>query len=486
MDLITKMPNLSRRDLLLSGLAIPALAQAKRPNVLFIAVDDLRPELGCYGAKTILTPNIDRIARQGMTFLRAYCQQAVCSPSRTSVMTGARPDTTKVWDLVTHFRDAMPDTVTVAQHFRQNGYFVQGMGKIFHPGYDDPRSWSTPWQTPDAPSYAAVKTAVVVDEDAKKKSKNGPAFESGNVPDDFYKDGKVAALAVETLGTLAKKREPFFLAVGFAKPHLPFVSPKKYWDMYDPAEIRLAPNPYRPKDAPDYALTTSGELRNYHGMPDNGPVPDDLARKLKHGYYAAASYTDAQIGKVLDQLDRLGLRKNTVIVLWGDHGWKLGEHGEWCKHSNVENDTNAPLLFSAPGMKAAGQSSKALVEFVDIYPTLADVAGLPLPRHLEGTSFKPLLDDPKRHWKSAAFSQYPRGRKLMGYSMRTERYRFTVWLDRQDHSKVEAVELYDHQTDPQENTNIAGQPANSDLVNRLMAQWKQGWPSAKPAASGRA
>ena len=485
MDLTTKMPNLSRRDLLLSGLALPALAQAKRPNVLFIAVDDLRPELGCYGAKTILTPNIDRIAKQGMTFLRAYCQQAVCSPSRTSVMTGARPDTTKVWDLVTHFRDAMPDTVTVAQHFKQNGYFVQGMGKIFHPGYDDPRSWSTAWQTSNAPTYAAMKTAEVLDEDAKKKSKNGPAFESGNVPDDFYKDGKVAALAVETLGTLAKKREPFFLAVGFAKPHLPFVSPKKYWDMYDPAEIKLAPNPYRPKDAPDYALTTSGELRNYHGMPSEGPVPDGLARQLKHGYYAAASYTDAQIGKVLDELDRLGLRKNTVIVLWGDHGWKLGEHGEWCKHSNVENDTNAPLLFSAPGMKAAGQSSKALVEFVDIYPTLAEVAGLPLPRHLEGTSFKPLLDDPKRPWKSAAFSQYPRGKKLMGYSMRTDRYRFTVWVDGQDHGQVEAVELYDHQSDPQENQNIAKAPANADLVNRLMAQWKQGWQAAKPATTGR-
>ena len=178
MDLTMKTPNLSRRDLLLSGLALPALAQAKRPNVLFIAVDDLRPELGCYGAKTILTPNIDRIAKQGMTFLRAYCQQAVCSPSRTSVMTGARPDTTKVWDLVTHFRDAMPDTVTVAQHFKQNGYFVQGMGKIFHPGYDDPRSWSTAWQTSNAPTYAAMKTAEVLDEDAKKKSKDGPAFES--------------------------------------------------------------------------------------------------------------------------------------------------------------------------------------------------------------------------------------------------------------------------------------------------------------------
>jgi len=485
MDLTTKMPNLSRRDLLLSGLALPALAQAKRPNVLFIAVDDLRPELGCYGAKTILTPNIDRIAKQGMTFLRAYCQQAVCSPSRTSVMTGARPDTTKVWDLVTHFRDAMPDTVTVAQHFKQNGYFVQGMGKIFHPGYNDPRSWSTAWQMPNAPNYAATKSAEVLDEDAKKKSKNGPAFESGNVADDFYKDGKVAALAVETLSTLAKRPEPFFLAVGFAKPHLPFVSPKKYWDMYDPSEIKLAPNPYRPKDAPDYALTTSGELRNYHGMPAEGPVPDALARQLKHGYYAAASYTDAQIGKVLDELDRLGLRKNTVIVLWGDHGWKLGEHGEWCKHSNVENDTNAPLLFSAPGMKAAGQSSKALVEFVDIYPTLADVAGLPLPQHLEGISFKPLLDDPKRPWKSAAFSQYPRGKKLMGYSMRTDRYRFTVWVDRQDHAKVEAVELYDHRSDPQENQNIAKAPANADLVNRLMAQWKQGWQAAKPATTGR-
>jgi len=479
------MKTLSRRELLLSGLAPRAVAQTNRKNVLFIAVDDLRPELGCYGAKTILTPNIDRIAKRGMTFQRAYCQQAVCSPSRTSVMTGARPDTTKVWDLVTHFRDAMPETVTVAQHFKQNGYFVQGMGKIFHAGYDDPRSWSTPWQTANAPTYATLKTAVVLDDNARKKPKGGPAFEMGNVPDDFYKDGKVAALAVETLGTLAKKRDPFFLAVGFAKPHLPFVSPKKYWDMYDPAEIKLAPNPYRPKDAADYALTTSGELRNYQGISGEGPMPDALARQLKHGYYAAASYTDAQIGKVLDELDRQGLAKNTVIVLWGDHGWKLGEHGEWCKHSNVENDTNAPLLFSAPGMKAAGQSSKALVEFVDIYPTLAEVAGLPLPRHLEGSSFKPLLDDPKRPWKSAAFSQYPRGKKLMGYSMRTDRYRFTVWLDREDHDKVEAVELYDHQTDPQENSNIAKAPANSGLVNRLMAQWKQGWQSAKPAATRR-
>jgi len=476
--------NFTRRNFFLTGLAAPLWSQAKKPNVLFIAVDDLRPELGCYGAKTILSPNIDRIAKQGMTFLRAYCQQAVCSPSRTSLMLGARPDSTQVWDLVTHFRVAMPEAVTVAQHFKQNGYFVQGLGKIFHPGYDDPRSWSVPWRTANAPTYAALKTAAVLDEDAKTKSKNGPAFESADVADEFYKDGQVAALAVDALRDLAKKPEPFFLAVGFAKPHLPFVSPKKYWDLYDPAKIELAPNPYRPKDAPEYALTNSGELRNYHGMPAEGPVPDNLARKLKHGYYAAASYTDAQIGKLLDELDRLDLRKNTIIVLWGDHGWKLGEHGEWCKHSNVENDTNAPLLFSAPGMKQVGQKTKALVEFVDIYPTLSELAGLPLPAHLEGTSFKPLLDNPSRAWKPAVFSQYPRGKKLMGYSMRTDRYRFTVWVDRQDHASVQATELYDHQTDPQENTNVAKAPANAKLVDTLMQQWRLGWRGAKPPVKG--
>lgn len=477
---------IDRRQLLrqgvlgLAGLALPG-AQAKKPNILFFAVDDLRPEMGCYGSTLVKSPNIDRLAKQGMVFERAYCQQAVCSPSRTSLLTGARPDTTKVWDLVTHFRAAMPNVVALPQLFKQNGYFVQGMGKIFHGGYDDAPSWSVPWQTPDAPAYAVKMTAAVQDtgKNNQPNRKNGPAYEAGDVADNFYKDGKVADLAVSTLKTLKAKAEPFFLAVGFSKPHLPFVSPKKYWDLYDPAKIKLAANPYHPKDAPDYALTSSGELRNYTGMPAQGPVPDEQARTLKHGYYAAISYTDAQIGKVLDELDRQGLRQNTIIVLWGDHGWKLGEHGEWCKHSNFENDANAPLLLSVPGAKTAGQHSRALVEFVDIYPTLADLAGLPKPAHLEGTSFKPLLDDPKRPWKKAVFSQYPRGKKLMGYSMRTDRYRFTVWVDRQDHAKVDAIELYDHQTDPQENTNVAKVPANEALVGQLMAQWRQGWQGAR-------
>ncbi len=464
-----------------AGLGLPAAAAAPaKPNILFIAVDDLRPELGCYGRNYIKSPNIDRIAKQGITFTRAYCQQAVCSPSRTSLLTGARPDTTKVWDLVTHFRDAMPNQITLPQHFKQNGYFVQGLGKIFHPGYNDERSWSTPWQTPKAPMYALAKPIYVKDED-KPKAKDGPAFESAPVEDGFYLDGQVAERAVGTLRELAKKPEPFFFAVGFARPHLPFVSPKKYWDLYDSARIELAPNPYHPKDAPEYALAGSGELRNYTNMPAKGPITDPMARQLKHGYYAAVSYMDAQVGKVLDELDRLGLRKNTIIILWGDHGWKLGEHGEWCKHSNVENDANAPLLLSVPGMKTAGQQSKALVEFVDIYPTLAELAGLPLPAHLEGISFKPVLEAPARAWKSAAFSQYPR-RRLMGYSMRTDRYRFTVWVERNDHSKVDATELYDHQTDPQENVNIANLPANAELVRRLMAQWQRGWKGAKPQA----
>ncbi len=477
---------LTRRSCLLQGLgalgglaARAARAAAARPNVLFIAVDDLRPELGCYGRDYIKSPNIDRIARRGMTFNHAYCQQAVCSPSRTSLLTGARPDTTRVWDLQTHFRVATPDVVTLPQLFKQNGYFVQGIGKIFHPGYDDPRSWSTPWQTPDAPAYARRITPPVKDEDKTGKKKGGPAFESAPVADDFYKDGKVGNQAAEILRGLAKKPEPFFFAVGFAKPHLPFVSPQKYWDLYDPARIELAPNPYRPKGAPEYALANSGELRNYVGMPAEGPIPENLARQLKHGYYAAVSYMDAQLGKVLDELDRQGLANNTIIVLWGDHGWKLGEHGEWCKHSNVENDTNAPLLLSVPGMKHAGARADGLVEFVDIYPTLAELAGLPLPPHLEGASFKPLLDAPARPWKKAAFSQYPRQQR-MGYSMRTQRYRFTVWVGRKDHSKVDAIELYDHLTDPQENVNVANQPDHAELVKSLMAQWRAGWQGARP------
>ncbi|HWH70886.1 MAG TPA: sulfatase, partial [Candidatus Sulfotelmatobacter sp.] len=348
-------------------------ASSNRLNVLFIAVDDLRPELGCYGNALIQSPNIDRLARSGVVFNRAYCQQAVCSPSRSSLLTGTRPDTTKVWDLETHFRKALPEVVTLPQLFKNHGYFVQGMGKIYHNGFNDPPSWSVPFKTPKAAAYGSPESLALIskkrqqaiaegkNEETIQKTARGPAFEGADVPDDTFHDGALAEMAIAALRDLKQKPQPFFLAVGFIRPHLPFVAPKKYWDLYDPEKIPLAPNPFRPKDAPAYAVIEGGELQTYDSIP-KGHVPDDLARRLKHGYYAAVSYMDAQVGRVLEELDRLGLRDNTLIILWGDHGWKLGEHDAWCKHTNVENDTWAPLILSVPRMQAAGKHTDALVE----------------------------------------------------------------------------------------------------------------------------
>jgi arylsulfatase A-like enzyme len=299
----------------------------------------------------------------------------------------------------------------------------------------------------------------------------GPSYECADVPDSEYSDGAIADAAIGMLRRA--KDKPFFLAVGFLKPHLPFIAPKKYWDMYRREEIPAAPNPFPPTDAPKLALTDWGELRAYEDIPRAGPLTDEKARLLKHGYYACVSYIDAQIGRLLEELGRLQLRDRTVIVLWGDHGWKLGEHGAWCKHTNFENDTHVPLICAAPGQKSPGQHTGALVEFVDIYPTLCELAGLPLPSHLEGTSFAPLLDSPEQAWKKAAFSQYPRGGQVMGYSMRTDRYRLTRWLG-PDGSEV-ARELYDHEKDPQENENIAGCHENASLVGELTRQMQMGW-----------
>jgi len=482
---------------------LPAAEPAKRPNVLFFAVDDLRTDLGCYGHPEAKTPHIDALARRGMVFRRAYCQQAVCSPSRTSLLTGLRPDSTKVYDLVTHFRDTVPDVVSLPQHFREQGYYTVGMGKIYHGGYDDPKSWSEPHRNGTGEGYVlpenkARMAAGKAREKAAKNSKNkkkkaaggaarGEPYEMADVPDEAYHDGSLAQMAIDKLRELKGKPQPFFLAVGFLKPHLPFNSPKKYWDLYDPAQLKLAANPFRPKDAPPYAVTDFGELRNYHGVPQSGPISDEMARKLIHSYRAASSFTDANVGKVLAELDQLGLTDNTIVVLWGDHGWKLGEHASWCKHSNMENDTNAPLILAAPGIKTAAPAggfpaTTALVEFVDIYPTLCELAGLPLPPHLQGVSLKPLLENPARPWKSAAFSQYPRsheGTPLMGYALRTDRYRYVEWRHRQTGAPVN-YELYDHATDPAENQNIAGRPENAELLQQLAAQLKAGWEAARP------
>ncbi|MEN9536917.1 MAG: hypothetical protein RLZZ178_914 [Verrucomicrobiota bacterium] len=445
-------------------------AETKPLNVLFIAVDDLRPEVNASGNNVIKTPNLDRIAARGTTFDRAYCQQAVCSPSRSSLMTGRRPDATRVWDLETHFRTALPEAVTVAQHFKNHGYHSQGMGKIFHGGFDDAPSWSVAWQTPKAPQYANDENQKLQASNIDKKGRGrGPAYESGDVPDDTYTDGKTARLAAQTLAELKQKGKPFFLAVGMAKPHLPFVSPKKYWDLYDPAKIYVPAFQKLPAGAPGFVGHTNGELSSYAGMPKDGIVDAATARMLRHGYYAAISYMDAQVGIVLDALEKEGLADSTVIVLWGDHGWQLGEHGLWHKHTNFEVSARAPLLISMPGQKAAGRKSASLAEFIDIYPTLADACGLPKPKDVEGVSLRPVLDDASAQVRPVAISQYPRndaGKSLMGYSIRDDRWRLTLWRDRKDNT-IHATELYDETNDPHETVNVATKAEHAEVIARL-------------------
>ena len=466
-------------------------------NVLFIASDDMRPELGCYGAEHIHSPNLDRLAARGTLFLRAYCQQAVCSPSRSSLMTGLRPDTIRIWDLSTHFRDNAPDVVTVSQHFKNHGYHAERLGKIYHTGHgnrDDKYSWSRSVEYPRSPRYGPEGNAHLKRLLAKAKAEGvdlknnrlrprGLPWEAPDVADDQLTDGKIAENAIKLMREL--KDQPFFLAVGFVNPHLPFVAPKKYWDLYDRDAIRLADNPYSPKGAPDFAMTTWGELRKYYDIPATGPLSNEQAVSMKHGYYAAISYVDAQIGRLLDELERLGLAEKTIVVFWGDHGWKLGEHGGWCKHTNFELDARVPMIISSPKQKAAACTTDALAEFVDIYPTLCDLAGLPTPDGLEGLSTAPLLNDAKLPWKSAAFSQYPRsvgGKRLMGYSMRTDRYRFTRWQQRDNPDEVVAIEVYDHVNDPDENVNLAADPASRKLIEDLTRQYLKGWRGALPAS----
>ena len=471
-------------------LAFSSLQAAERPNVLFIAIDDLRPELGCYGNKIVKSPNIDRIAARGVMFNRAYCQQAVCSPSRTAIMTGLRPDKTKVWDLVTHFRAAQPDCITLPQHFKANGYQCEAINKIYHRGFEDGRSWSVPhWYSAgkaintdlvDYTKQIVTNHNVSVEEfmapivKPNKDAKTGPAFEVSLKSETDLPDGAAAAEAVKRLAAMKSNDKPFFLAVGFAKPHLPFVAPKKYWDLYDPNAIPVPTIDHLPSGSPAFAGHNNGELHNYPGVPKEDPIPAEFAKTLRHGYYACISYTDAQIGKVLDALDKEGLADNTVIVLWGDHGWQLGDHGLWHKHTNFEIATRAPLLISVPkslGSLGAGKMCEAPVEFVDVYPTLAEVCGLPAPDKLDGSSLKNFLDNPSAPATDVAISQYPRresntGTELMGYSIRDSRWRATFWRDRNG-PKIVATELYDEQNDPTETISLANKPEHKELLESL-------------------
>jgi arylsulfatase A-like enzyme len=475
----------------LVGFAVAAVAAGQKPlNVLFIAVDDLRPELGSYGNSVVKSPNIDRLAARGTTFTSAYCQQAVCAPSRSSLMTGRYPDATKVWDLRTHFRVALPDAVTVSQYFKQNGYHAASLGKIYHRNFEDGASWSEPaWFAAgmtvdtDPQDFRKKKTERFgpgvseysdaegdADPDDARAARKKAAYLASPKSEDELPDGATAVEAINRLRDYKQNGKPFFLAVGFVKPHLPFVAPKKYWDLYDATKIPVPATDKLPEGAPAFAGHESGEVHAYGNIPTGNPIPENVARELRHGYYAAISHMDAQVGRVLDALEKEGLADNTVIVLWGDHGWQLGDHGLWAKHTNFELATRSPLIISVPKQKTAGAKSASLAEFVDIYPTLAEACGLKIPSGLDGKSLMPVLADPKASVRPVAMSQYPRGggtgagRNLMGYSIRDERWRMTLWRDRRD-GNIAATELYDEVNDPAETVNVAEK--NPEVVARL-------------------
>lgn len=450
-----------------------ANAAGKKPNILMLAIDDLRPELNCYGAKHIHSPNIDKLADEGFQFNRAYCQVAVCGASRASIMSGARPETSKVWDYFTPMRDRQPDVLSMPQHFRQNGYSTISLGKIYHAKNDDfPQGWSEqPWRPGGGHYQTKASKDAIIEHPRQKGRMIGPATENGgNVPDNAYGDGKIADEAVARLEAFAKKPEqPFFLAVGFTKPHLPFVAPGKYWDLYDRKKIAV-PSRENAKNSPKYAHSPWGELKWYADIDVKAvTLDDDKTRELIHGYYASVSYMDRNVGHVLAALEKLGLKDNTIVILWGDHGWYLGDFGDWCKHTNEEIATHVPMIIRVPG-KTKGQKTNALAEFVDVYPSLCELAGLPVPEHCQGHSFNELLGNPERKWKQAAFSQYDKrdGRRKMslrGTSVRTKNWRYTEWRDKKT-NKVDAVELYDLKNDPGATVSVHGNPENARVLKR--------------------
>ncbi|MDB9941760.1 sulfatase [Flavobacteriaceae bacterium] len=509
-----------------------------RPNILFISIDDLRPELGSYGSEIAISPNIDNLASQGLQFNNAYCQQSICGPSRASVLTGIRPETSGVFHNYIKFREATPDVITLPQYFKQNGYETVYTGKIFHHGdKDDELSWSR------LPAFDSldhlpkpVGFALKENIEARKKVRlemfakygdvarfglaSGVAYESADVSDNTYLDGYNTTLAIATMKEMAKNDKPFFIGLGFNKPHLNWVAPKRYWDLYDRKKIKISMQTEAPVNAAAMGLHPSFELRARSNIPKKGEINDELSITLKHAYLACVSYIDAQIGKMISALEKEGLRENTIIIVWSDHGFHLGEMGIWGKATNYEIATRVPLIIWTPNMpkSSKGKTTNALVELVDIYPTLADLSGFEIPKHTEGKSFKPLIENPDLVWKNAAFSQFPtpalrewgaypirpamretyfgsllteveerikkqHGDKwnrvlfennIMGYTMRTEQFRLIVWKDRtQPKEEPLFIELYDHKTDPYETINIAYD--DSKIVDDLLNQFNKGW-----------
>jgi iduronate 2-sulfatase len=453
-----RLVSLATLALLISCYGLTGTLQADlKPNILLICVDDLKPTLGCYGDPVAVTPNIDALAEQGVLFQRAYCNQAVCAPSRNALMTGLRPQSLGVYDLGTNFRRGAPDALTLGQFLQGHGYHAEGLGKIFHRGHgntEDAATWSVPHWNSKVSAYQLPASTRNPKIDSRGKKRYAPT-ERAAVADDAYADGQTATEAIRRLRA-AKNRpdRPFFMAVGFIRPHLPFVAPEKYWAMYDPNALPMPQVKTAPQGAPSFAPTGWGELRNYSGMPAKGGLADERTRHLIHGYYAATSYTDAQVGRVLEALRETGRAENTIVVFWGDHGWHLGDHGMWCKHTNYEQAARIPLIVSLPPSMSgtSGAKTSAMIETVDVYPTLAALAGFQLPQNIDGVDQSEVIKNPAATVRDHVIHVYPRGGRL-GRAIRTPRYRLVQWKTIEALESEAAYELYDYQTDPLETAN---------------------------------
>ncbi|MEO1011489.1 MAG: sulfatase [Bacteroidota bacterium] len=446
--------------------------EQKPPNVLFISIDDLRPELNAYGQSQIVSPNIDRLAAEGTLFKRAYCNVPVCGASRASLLTGTYPTPSRYTDYKTRVDMEAPGIITLPEHFKNNGYYTSAIGKIFHHPDDGKRSWSKETYRPDYPRTNAQQELwrdyqspenLGTREQELPLGGAGPAWEAGEVHDTVYYDGKTTKLALKELEKLAEQEQPFFFGIGYIRPHLPFNAPKKYWDLYDPNEIELANNHYFPKDAPEDAKYNFPELRSYANISnDTTLIPLDQARKLKHGYYACVSFIDAQVGMVVDKLKELGVYDNTIIVLWGDHGWHLGEHTLWTKMSCFQNALRSTLIIKSPDLEG-GSPSESLVSYVDIYPTISDIAGLELPDHLVGKSLTPILKDPVAEVNPHIFARWKNGETI-----KNDRFAYTQYYDKS--GNIKSSMLFDHTNDPAENTNVVHKDAYQDTIMALRTE----------------
>ena len=445
--------------LLFSG-AVSSQNQPPTKNVLFIMVDDLRPELSLYGQNQIISPNIDALGASGVTFDRAYCNVPVCGASRASLLTGVRPTANRFLNYYSRIKEDMPDVVNMAQYFKDRGYSTVSNNKITHIK-NDIDAWDDEWhpQAKTWRNYLSEENLIL-----EASNKAGYAYENIDVPDAAYIDGQTALKSIEDLKQFKADRKPFFLAVGFVKPHLPFNAPKKYWDLYDPNSITLPENSTFPESAPQRANHKWGELRSYIDIPKSGPVSDAIAKKLIHGYYASVSYVDAQIGILIEGLTELGLRENTVIVLVGDHGWSLSDHGLWAKHSNFEVALQVPLIISGSGLPIAARTN-SIAELVDIYPTLCKLTAGESPAHLQGSSLVSALKSPDKLFKNKALARWQKGETLI-----VDQMFYTEW---QRKGKVVSKMLYNHETDPNETINLANDPAYLSIVKALSQQLQQ-------------